>query len=139
MNNKFNSLVGVVFSLVLLASMPAVASKSKHKHDAKPVQISKSGLYGSAITVEKSESLTQVVARYDEAKNQEVCIEGEVKKVCSNSGCWMQVSSGDMAMRVTFKDYGFSVPGALLDKKVKNAGPLVAQENQNGQKIQNHS
>jgi Domain of unknown function (DUF4920) len=36
--------------------------------------------------------------------------EGTVSAVCQGSGCWMTLKSGDQAVRVTFKDYGFFVP-----------------------------
>ena len=116
-------LVSILFALPLYS----LGSSSTHENKAK-VEVSKTGLYGAALSVEKVEPLSELVSNYSKIKNKDVCIEGEVKKVCSNSGCWMQVKSGDVAMRVTFKDYGFFVPESLLNKKVKLQGRLFVRK-----------
>ncbi|MBU3741814.1 MAG: DUF4920 domain-containing protein [Candidatus Kapabacteria bacterium] len=45
-----------------------------------------------------------------------VLVEGTVAEVCQTEGCWMNVSDGKSAMRVTFKDEAFAVPVNLTGK-----------------------
>lgn len=39
-----------------------------------------------------------------------VKVSGKIDKVCKKKGCWMILTDGDQKARITFKDYGFTVP-----------------------------
>ena len=54
--------------------------------------------------------------------DQNVEVEGTVKKLCKKKGCWMVLESGGEQVRVTFKDYSFFVPAKLTGQKVQAQG-----------------
>lgn len=80
--------------------------------------------YGSSITLNKSISLAYAIEHFDEINNREILLEGRVSQLCQVKGCWMVLQSGQDAVRVTFKDYGFFVPNHLKGKKVRAQGRL---------------
>jgi hypothetical protein len=51
-------------------------------------------------------------------------IEASVAEVCKMKGCWMVLTEGDLAVRTTFKDYGFFVPKDLIGRVVAAEGVL---------------
>ena len=44
------------------------------------------------------------------------------------SGCWFELSEGQQVVRITMKDYGFTVPKDIINKKVKVVGVMENKE-----------
>src|SRR5918912_4415 len=76
------------------------------------------GHFGAAFTDAKVVALGEVMAHVEKYANRPVKVEGEIKDVCQAKGCWLVVTDGERAMRVTFKDYAFFVPKDAAGKKV---------------------
>ncbi len=73
-------------------------------------------------------ALSELVAGAREYADQTVLVETRVGKVCQKKGCFFVATEGDLALRVSFKDYGFFVPTDTSGKTVILAGRLVQQE-----------
>ncbi|MBY0386000.1 DUF4920 domain-containing protein, partial [bacterium] len=73
-------------------------------------------------------SLTEAMKGYDKYKGQNILMVGTVKKVCQMSGCWFEMADGAEKVRITMKDYGFTVPKDIVDKPVKVVGLLEQKE-----------
>lgn len=58
----------------------------------------------------KEVTLSALLANPRTYADQTVVTEGKVERACSRKGCWMEISDGSGACRVTFKDYAFFVP-----------------------------
>ena len=72
--------------------------------------------------------MTDVLKSYDKYKGQNVVMTGSVKKVCEMSGCWFEMAEGKEAVRITMKDYGFTVPKEIVNKPVKVVGVMEKKE-----------
>lgn len=72
--------------------------------------------------------LAEVTKNFDKFKGQNVAILGNVKKVCEMSGCWFEMADGKDAVRITMKDYGFTVPKEIVNKQVKVVGVMEQKE-----------
>jgi hypothetical protein len=59
----------------------------------------------------------------DKFADQNVLVEGEVRRACTRKGCWMELSEAQdpaaPGCRVTFKDYGFFVPTDSAGSKAR--------------------
>jgi hypothetical protein len=64
--------------------------------------------FGAALAGLPPAKLESVLARPEDG--QKVRLEGTVKAVCRNKGCWLELAQGDRSIHVTFKDYAFFVP-----------------------------
>jgi starvation-inducible outer membrane lipoprotein len=73
-------------------------------------------------------TLTEVTSNFSKYKGQNVSMTGTVKKVCQSSGCWFELAQGTQAVRITMKDYGFTVPKDILNKKVTVVGVMESKE-----------
>lgn len=73
-------------------------------------------------------TLTEVTGNYDKFKGKNVSLNGTVKKVCEMSGCWFELSEGQQVVRITMKDYGFTVPKDIINKKVQVIGVMENKE-----------
>lgn len=93
------------------------------------IPISADGTYGEKIDqVQKAVSFDDAKTKIKKDRLENVVIEGEVVKVCKMKGCWMKVTNGKEAIRITFKDYGFFVPMALVGKKVRAQGDFIRKK-----------
>jgi hypothetical protein len=79
------------------------------------------GKFGAPLEDSRKVALTDLVKDAVSYSGKTVRTEGVVSAVCQGSGCWMTLKSGDQAVRVTFKDYGFFVP-------IESAGATAAME-----------
>jgi hypothetical protein len=93
------------------------ASDTRQSGDAPPSSSAASEnleRFGDPISEGPTVSLSEVLKSPDEFRDKPVTVEGNVRKVCSRKGCWMELSedaAGEgQGCRVTFKDYGFFVP-----------------------------
>ena len=73
-------------------------------------------------------SLPEVTANFTKYKGQNITLKGTVKKVCQSSGCWFELAQNDQAVRITMKDYGFTVPKDILNKSVTVVGVMESKE-----------
>lgn len=72
--------------------------------------------------------LGEVTKNFEKYKGQNVSMSGNVKKVCEMSGCWFEMADGKDAVRITMKDYGFTVPKDIVNKQVKVVGVMEQKE-----------
>ncbi len=72
-------------------------------------------------------TLSDVTQNFDKYKGQNLSMIGTVKKVCVMSGCWFELSQGEKTVRITMKDYGFTVPKDILNKNVKVVGVMESK------------
>jgi hypothetical protein len=56
-----------------------------------------------------------------------ITVRGKVADVCQMKGCWMVLTDGTLAVRTTFKDYGFFVPKDLAGRAVVAEGVLTRE------------
>jgi hypothetical protein len=105
----------LVLCLAFIASPIAAAAGESGKH------------FGAKFTDAKQVALADVLADVDKFKDSAVKVEGTIKDVCQQKGCWLVVTDGTRSMRVTFKDYGFFVPKDVKDRKVVLEG-LVSRK-----------
>jgi len=78
--------------------------------------------FGEKISSGKIISSDQVITTIGENESMELRVEGIIKEVCQQKGCWMTMDLGNgESMRITFKDYGFFIPeessgfGAIIE------------------------
>ena len=57
-----------------------------------------------------------------------VALEGTIKAVCQNKGCWLTFVQGDQSVHVTFEGYSFFVPKDSSGQKVKLEGKVLVKE-----------
>ena len=57
-----------------------------------------------------------------------VALEGTIKAVCQNKGCWLTFEQGDQSVHVTFEGYAFFVPKDSSGQKVKLEGKVLVKE-----------
>lgn len=69
--------------------------------------------------------LAKVLEKPDAYTKEPVVVEGVVAAACDRKGCWMQLSDGGRAVRVTFKDYAFFVPLESKGMKARAEGVTV--------------
>jgi hypothetical protein len=103
----------VLLALAATAAAPALATGPQGKH------------FGEAFTDAKVVPLADVMADVEKFAGKTIKVEGTIKDVCQNKGCWLVVTDGDREMRVTFKDYGFFVPKDSRDRKVVMEGTVA--------------
>jgi uncharacterized protein YdeI (BOF family) len=73
-------------------------------------------------------TLTEVTGNFEKFKEKNIVLSGTVKKVCEMSGCWFELSEGQQVVRITMKDYGFTVPKDIINKKVQVVGIMENKE-----------
>lgn len=80
--------------------------------------------FGAPITLKEALPVGKALAEFDRLDGKAILLTGKVEKVCQQKGCWMELRSGDDAVRVTFKDYGFFVAKDLAGRTVRCEGQL---------------
>jgi hypothetical protein len=103
-----------MFSAIMLIALPAVAQNAG-KH------------FGEPFTDAKAVELKDAMKNVEKYANKQIKVEGEIRDVCQTKGCWLVLTDGEHAMRVTFKAYSFFVPKDAAGKKVVLEG-TVAKE-----------
>ena len=73
-------------------------------------------------------SLAELMADADAHVGEARLIETRVGQVCQKKGCFFMAIDGDLALRVSFRNYGFFVPTDTGGKTVMLAGELVSRE-----------
>ena len=100
------------FIAALCVAIPALADDKASKH------------FGAPFTDAKVVALEKAMADVEKYANKPIKLEGEIKDVCQAKGCWLVITDGERAMRVSFKDYGFFVPKDATGKKVVLEGMI---------------
>ena len=57
-----------------------------------------------------------------------VALEGTIKTVCQDKGCWLTFEQGDKNVHVSFEGYSFFVPKDSAGLKVKLEGKVVMKQ-----------
>lgn len=57
-----------------------------------------------------------------------VALEGTIKAVCQDKGCWLTFEQGDKSVHVTFEGYSFFVPKDSAGQKVRLEGKVVMKQ-----------
>ena len=68
--------------------------------------------------------VTALVATARNYTARSVVVEGVITRECTEKGCWMQVAptADTDGMRVTFKDYAFFIPQAMIGRRARMEG-----------------
>jgi hypothetical protein len=102
-----NRWIKLSFIIVALSvALPALADHKAGKH------------FGAPFTDAKVVALDKAISDVEKYASKPIKLEGEIKDVCQAKGCWLVITDGERAMRVSFKDYGFFVPKDATGKKV---------------------
>lgn len=73
-------------------------------------------------------SLEELVTNAENNLGKEVVVETRIAKVCQKKGCFFMATDGALAVRVSFKDYGFFIPTDSSGKHVTLSGELIERE-----------
>ncbi len=79
---------------------------------------------GAPVSAGAAIPVTQLMARARTYTARPVIVEGVITRECTEKGCWMQVAptADASGMRVTFKDYGFFIPQAMVGRRARMEG-----------------
>ncbi len=76
-----------------------------------PEEDPQTGSFGATITPDGAITPAELMAQMEEQETMNTKLQATINECCKKKGCWMDVDMGNgMAMKVTFKDYGFFVP-----------------------------
>lgn len=106
--------VFLMFAAMTLIVLPATAQNAG-KH------------FGEPFTDARPVTLADAMKNAEKYADKSIKVEGEIRDVCQNKGCWLVVTDGEHVMRVTFKAYSFFVPKDAVGKRVVLEG-TVAKE-----------
>ncbi len=84
--------------------------------------------FGEGITLNKAVTMPEVLNNPESYDGQEIVVESTIKTVCQARGCWMEVESGILPMRISFKNDSFFIPKDAARRKVKMQGVLKVKE-----------
>jgi hypothetical protein len=84
------------------------------------------GRFGAPLAGLSATKLEDVLAK--PADGQKVRLEGTIKTVCRNKGCWMELAQGERSIHVTFKDYAFFVPKDAAGRAVVAEGLVKVEK-----------
>ena len=62
-----------------------------------------------------------------------VALEGVIKSVCQEKGCWLTFEQAGKNVHVSFKGYSFFVPKDVAGQKVKLEGRVLLKERTKGE------
>ena len=121
----------LITSLALVAFSSAVqASDDEVIRLSEPVAVTDSAeIFGAPLNENASPtSLGSILDNPDEFVDSVVKVEAQISQVCQRKGCFMIATSGEGAMRISFKDYAFFVPTDTGGKTVTFTGTVIARE-----------
>ena len=95
----------MILPLVLAAALSTAADVQK---------------FGAALEGLAPVELADVLAKPQDG--QRIRLEGEIRSVCRNKGCWLELAQGEQGIHVTFKDYAFFVPKDAAGRTVVAEG-----------------
>jgi len=83
--------------------------------------------FGGEVTLEESVTLTEIYSAPDQYKDKEIRVEGMIKEVCQQRGCWLKLTDGQKELTIRFKDYGFFVPKDASASRVVVQGIFIME------------
>ena len=121
----------LIISLVLAACFSTV-----HAADGGVIRLSdpvavtdEAELFGAPLNQDASPtSLASILESPAEFVGSAVRVDAEISEVCQRKGCFMVATSGEGAIRISFKDYAFFVPTDTGGKTVTLTGTVIARE-----------
>ncbi|MCB9073308.1 MAG: DUF4920 domain-containing protein [Bdellovibrionaceae bacterium] len=84
--------------------------------------------YGSSDFAAPEVKLAQVLKEFSNYKDQKITMEGTVKQVCQEKGCWLKFEDQNLSIRTVMKNYGFTVPKDIRGKKIRITGVMEQKE-----------
>ena len=86
-------------------------------------------IFGAPLSEEASPTaLGAILDRPAEYVGSVVKVEAHISQVCKRKGCFMIATSGEGAIRISFKDYAFFVPTDTGGKTVTFTGTVITRE-----------
>ena len=82
--------------------------------------------FGKPLKGLETTTLEAVLAKPEAGKM--VALEGTIKAVCANKGCWLTLEQGKSNVHVSFEGYSFFVPKDSAGQKVKLEGRVLVKE-----------
>lgn len=76
----------------------------------------------------KPTSLAALLGSPDEYVDTSVRVEARISQVCQKKGCFMIATTGDQAVRISFRDYSFFVPTDTDGKTVTVTGTFIERQ-----------
>ena len=120
------------FLSVLIAScfLPVQAVHADVTRLSDPVAVTADAEVFGALLDENAKpmSLAALLESPDEYVDTAVRVETRVSQVCQKKGCFMIATSGDKAVRISFRDYAFFVPTDTAGKTVTLTGTFIERE-----------
>ena len=121
--------------LIICVAMAAFLSTVQAADDkvvrlSEPVAVTdEAEIFGALLNEDASPTaLGAILERPDEFVGSAVRVEARISQVCQRKGCFMIATSGEDAIRISFKDYGFFVPTDTGGKIVTFTGTVVTRE-----------
>lgn len=116
--------------IVCLVGIVGVVASADVLRLSEPVASDRGGeTFGAALNTDlPAMGLGELVNNADDVLGKDVLIETRVGKVCQKKGCFFVATEGALAIRVSFKDYGFFVPTDSGGKDVTLVGQLVQRD-----------
>jgi hypothetical protein len=81
--------------------------------------------FGKPLQGLKPAALGDILAKPEDGTS--VRLEGTIRAVCRNKGCWMELDQGKSAVHVTFEGYSFFVPRDVAGKRATLEGKVVVK------------
>lgn len=120
-----------IASVAMAACFSAVlASDNDVVRLSEPVAVTDNAeIFGAPLNEEASPTaLGAILDRPAEFVGSVVKVEAHISQVCKRKGCFMIATSGEGAIRISFKDYAFFVPTDTGGKTVTFTGTVIARE-----------
>lgn len=94
------------FSIILFAFLIACASEKQENQAGKTetkVEQNDSKKYGSALTLDKQEKISTILATPEDFVGKKVKVEGVVTDVCAMRGCWIELAGDKQGESIKVK------------------------------------
>jgi len=121
----------LITCIVFIACFSAVqAADGDVTRLSEPVAVTENAeIFGAPLNMDASPvALAAILDSPAEFVGSAVRVEAHISQVCQKKGCFMIATSGEGAMRISFKDYAFFVPTDTGGKTVTFTGTVVARE-----------
>jgi len=121
----------LITCILLVACFAAVhAADDGVTRLSEPVAVTENAeIFGAPLNEEASPvALAAILDSPTEFVGSVVRVEAQISQVCQKKGCFMIATSGEGAMRISFKDYAFFVPTDTGGKRVTFTGTVIARE-----------
>jgi len=101
----------IFFVLATAGLLYACNSTTKDQNEKSKKENAPEGSYGVLIDMENALPASEIKDLMSENDTVPLKLVGEISKCCQHSGCWMNLKVDDeTSIKVTFKDYDFTIP-----------------------------